>query len=451
MGSTSKFKACYACTNGKRKCDKAQPICGRCNDRDVECRYPVVKRKTLHTPAFTPERSSVTPGVFGFAQIAFSPPTHDVIDLHEWTRSLGNWSSLPAPEIQNESPANTTSSTTLPSHDSIEFFLKPDTWAIRHIPLNTPVFSNSVCMNYVSGIREFFTEWVTSSHSPFIHNQLYADSGLPGTIQDAFTCIVLNNTKTPENETVIDEMLASKMSSLLKSYTAYSQADQNTDDQESLTTREHLARTQALFVHLVLALFSPSIGARASSEQHIQTLLSWTRQLWEVAIRDPEIAPVNNDSGSATTHAIVVDALFDNDPLPRIWRSWVLSESIRRIWLMATSTIGVYLTLRQKWAECHGGIYFTARRDLWDAKSASTWAKAIRRSDPLFVCSLQCESLFLTAKASEVDKMLVNMFTIMWGVERVENWVARTAEPGDDLRVWKGADLPMEKGRMAVI
>ncbi|KAM0354800.1 hypothetical protein ACHAPU_000624 [Fusarium lateritium] len=456
MGSSSKFKACYACTNGKRKCDKAQPVCGRCNDRDAECRYPVIKRKTLHTPAFTPEHSSAAQGVLGFAQIAFSPPANDVIDLQEWTRSLGNWSALPAADLQAESPANTTSSRTLTSQDSIEFFLKPDAWTIRHIPLNTPLFSNSVCMNYVSGIREFFTEWVTNSHSPFIHNQLYADTGLPSAIQDAFTCIILSNSKTPENETIIDEMLASKMSALLKSYPDYSQPNRNTDGQENLTTREHLARTQALFVHLVLALFSPSIGARANSEQHIQALLSWTRQLWEVAIRDPEIAPVTNDSdgsatAAATTHAIVVDALFDNDPLPRIWRSWVLSESIRRIWLMATSTIGVYLTLRQKWAECHGGIYFTARRDLWDAKSASSWAKACRQADPLFVCSLQCESLFLTAKASEVDNMLINMFTIMWGVERVENWVARTAEPGQDLRVWKGADLPMEKGRLAVI
>lgn len=461
MRSASKFKACFACTNGKRKCDKVQPICGRCNDRDVDCRYPPTKRKTLHTSPTPIEpglgNRGTTQGVLSSVQITFSPPAADFVDLHEWTRSLGNWSSLNTTELQNESPANTntTSSTTLSGQDGTEFFLQPDAWTVRHIPLNTPSFSNSVCMNYISGIRDFFTEWVTHSHSPFIHNQLYSDSGLPPAIQDAFTCVTLYNAKTPENETTIEEILASKMSSLLKSHPDHSQSSQDVDIRVNLTTRDHLSRTQALFVHLVLSLFSPSIGARANAEQQIQTLLSWTRQLWEAAIRDPEIAPANSHDEStaamASTHAIVVDALFDNDPLPRIWRSWVLSESVRRIWLMATSTVGVFLTLRQKWAECHGGIYFTARRELWEARSASTWAAACRGTDPLFACSLECESLFLTAKASDVDKMLINMFTIMWGVERVENWIARTTEPGEELRVWKGADLPMEKGRLTVV
>jgi len=116
---------------------------------------------------------------------------------------------------------------------------------------------------------------------------------------------------------------------------------------------------------------------------------------------------------------------------------------------MATSTIGVYLTLKQKWAECHGGIYFTAHKDLWEAKTGFAWAAACRKADPLFICSLDCEGLFLSAKASDVDPMLINLFTIMWGVERVENWVARTCEPGEDVRVWRGTDLPMEKGRIA--
>ncbi|KAM0289885.1 hypothetical protein ACHAO9_005771 [Fusarium lateritium] len=457
MRSASKFKACFACTNGKRKCDKVQPICGRCNDRDVECRYPPTKRKTLHTPPIEPGLGNhhTTQRVLSSAQIAFSPQSTEFVDLNEWTRSLGDWSTLTTTELQNESPANTTSSATPSSQDGTEFFLRPDAWVIRHIPLNTPSFSNSVCMNYISGIRDFFTEWVTYSHSPFIHNQLYADSGLPPAIQDAFTCIILYNSKTTENETVIEEILASKMSSLLKSHPDHSQSGQDADIHVNLTTRDHLSRTQALFVHMILSLFSPSIGARANAEQQIPTLLSWTRQLWESALRDPEVAPANSDNETvaamASTHAIVIDALFDNDPLPRIWRSWVLSESIRRIWLMATSTIGVYLTLRQKWAECQGGIYFTARKELWEARSASTWATACRGTDPLFACSLECESLFLTARAPDVDKMLINMFTIMWGVERVENWVARTSEPGEALRVWKGADLPMEKGRLTVV
>ncbi|KAF4949488.1 hypothetical protein FSARC_13472 [Fusarium sarcochroum] len=484
MGSATKLKACYACTNGKRKCDKAQPVCGRCNDRDVECRYPPTRRKRLHTPAAAtnpPLSDAISHDLLSPAQSELNYSNNDSIDLHQWAKSLANWNNIPvtcAPgacsvpllsghdastpaeqinittELHNESPTHTTGSTTSSDKNSgTEFFLKPDAWTIRHIALNTPAFSYSVCMNYIRGIHTFFTEWVTDSHSPFIHGQLYADLGYPSAIQDAFTCITLHNAKTPANEIVIDQMLASKASLLLKSYqTSGSRNNEDADAQLTLGTREHLSRTQALYVHLVLALFSPSIGARANAEQQIQTLLTWTHQLWEAALRDPDICqPGHGDDGSAAASANIVDALFDGDPLPRLWRCWVLSESIRRIWLMATSTIGVYLTLRQKWAECHGGIYFTARRDFWDAKSASSWAAACRSADPLFLCSLECERLFSTVKASDVDRILINMFTIMWGVERVESWIARTTEPGDVVPAWKGVDHPMRKGNFSVM
>ena len=277
-------------------------------------------------------------------------------------------------------------------------------------------------MNYVKGIHKFFDEWVTSSHSSFMHRQLYADSGYPTSIQDAFACVALDNTKTTTNENIVDDILVSKMAALLKSYPESEAGNQNLD------IREHLARTQALYVHLVLSLFSSSIGVRANGEEQIQTLISWAQQLWKAAHHDPDICQHEDSDGSAvSTTAIVLDAMFDGDTAPRLWRSWVLAESIRRIWLMATSTIGVYLTLKQKWAECHGGIYFTARKDVWDAKSASSWAATCRKGNPLFICSLECESLFLTANASDVDDMLINMFTIMWGAERVENWIERTA------------------------
>ncbi|KAM0551237.1 hypothetical protein ACHAPJ_008582 [Fusarium lateritium] len=309
-------------------------------------------------------------------------------------------------------------------------------------------------MNYIRGIHAFFTEWITDSHSPFIHGQLYADLGYPPAIQDAFTCITLHNAKTPANEIVVDQMLASKVSLLLESYsTSSAQNNQDANAHPTLDTREHLSRTQALYVHMVLALFSPSIGVRANAEQHIQTLLTWTRQLWEAALRDPDICHHGHgeENDSSATDIGLVDALFDGDPLPRLWRSWVLSESIRRIWLLATSTMGVYLTLRQKWAECHGGIYLTARKDFWDAKSASSWAVACRNADPWFVCSLECERLFSNAKAADVDSMLINLFTIMWGVERVESWIARTTEPGQELAIWREAHHPMRKGNFSVI
>ncbi|RGP73093.1 hypothetical protein FLONG3_6408 [Fusarium longipes] len=421
-----KVRACVPCTLGKRRCDRLQPACGRCIDRDVDCSYPPNKRKRSQISAADTEFVS---------QITVNETDNNgLVDLQEWTRSFGNLRTL----LHGDSSSSTTASD---YGDATHFFLKPDAWAIRHIPFTTPVFSNAICMNYVQGIHEFFSEWVANGHSSFMHRQLYADTGYPLVIQDAFACVTLYNVRTPANEDIIDAMISSKASALLGSYAQNNVLDLPPD----LTIREHLARAQALYVHLVLSLFSSSIGARANAEQKIPILLSWIRQLWEAALLDPDICQSeNSDVTVASTSAIVLDAMFDGDTTPRLWRSWVLSESIRRIWLMATSTIGVYLTLRQKWADCQGGIYFTARKDIWNAKSASSWAAACRSSDPLFLCSLEAESLFLTAKAPEVDDLLINLFTIMWGAERVENWFARTADSGQSVRVWRNSG-PVEK------
>ncbi|RSL49001.1 hypothetical protein BHE90_004958 [Fusarium euwallaceae] len=475
MGSARKLKACYACTSGKRRCDKAQPTCGRCEDRDIDCHYPPTKRRRGHTfesdCSNAPCQASTNDGTLDSTTITFSNETDDLIDFDQWTRSLINWNALtddplplshglPLPSVLQEhqvppvpnaqgpsiSPAETqdlaacrpvTSTTTLSSSaKSTKFFLAPESWTIRHLSLSSPTFSSSVFMNYIRGIQTWFTDWVLHCHSPFIHRQLYADTGFPASIQGAFAAISIHNTKTPANEAAIDEILEAQVASLLKSYPdAYPSSSQDIGISRALDTREHLARTQCLFVHLVLGLFSPSIRARANAEKRVQTLLQWTRQLWDAAARDPDICQSPEGDFSVPTRAAAADELFDGDPLPRLWRSWVLSESIRRTWLLATSTIGVYLTMRQSWAECQGGIQFSTRATLWDAESASSWAKRCQNDDPLFICSLDGESLLRTSKAVEVDEMARNLFTVMWGAERVEAWISRTASDKDGVRV----------------
>ncbi|RSL43644.1 hypothetical protein CEP54_015001 [Fusarium duplospermum] len=456
MGSARKLKACYTCTSGKRRCDKAQPKCGRCEDRDIDCHYPPTKRRRGHTFEGNCNngvcQSSTNDSTLDSTTITFSNETDDLVDFDQWTRSLINWNALtddplplshsfPLPSVPQEhqdppvsnaqgpsiSPAETqdlaacqpvTTTTTLSSPaKTVKFFLAPESWTIR-------------------GIQTWFTDWVLHCHSPFIHRQLYADTGFPVSIQGAFIAISIHNTKTPTNEAAIDEILEAQVASLLKSYPdSYPSSSQDIGVSRALDTREHLARTQSLFVHLVLGLFSPSIRARANAEKRVQTLLQWTRQLWDASPRDPDICQGPEGDLSVPTRATTADELFDGNPSPRLWRSWVLSESIRRTWLLATSMIGVYLTMRQSWAECQGGIQFTARANLWDAESASSWAKKCQNTDPLFICSLDGESLFRTSKAVQVDEMARNLFTVMWGAERVEAWISRTASDKDSVRL----------------
>ncbi len=45
MPAIPRQKACIACADSKRRCDKQLPECQRCLDRDVDCTYPQPKRR----------------------------------------------------------------------------------------------------------------------------------------------------------------------------------------------------------------------------------------------------------------------------------------------------------------------------------------------------------------------------------------------------------------------
>jgi hypothetical protein len=240
-------------------------------------------------------------------------------------------------------------------------------------------------------------------------------------MQDAYSSIAMSKTTTPENEHIVDEICSTYLSNLID--------HQNAEFSMAFTvvsTRDHLSRTQALLIHILLALFSSSIYRRARAESLLGTLHMWTNQLWESATQDAMFAsPLLN--GPSVPGDFCVRGI---DPVPELYRAFILSESVRRTWLLCNLATGVYSSLKGEFTEtCGGDIHITTYAELWEAPSSARWEAIARHNDPLFIYSLRGQTLVERGvSASQVDEFARHLFTVMWGMEKVESWIVRTGD-----------------------
>ncbi|KAF6804495.1 RNA polymerase II mediator complex component [Colletotrichum sojae] len=432
MGRRSKQKSCFPCVEAKRRCDRSLPACSRCLEREVDCAYSPVRRPPLPPPPDRPldDESQIAPnrvldaawpGVQGnLNDFVLQGPDMDAFVHALFTSdALGNNSAFaPQPPclgmIDHNSSASSSSST-----EPLRWFLTPPSWHIAHHyhpPDSMP--PAAVLSNFVRGLESWLVRFLRKGHNPFIHRCLYTETTMPRCMQDAFAAVALSQGTTPENEHLVDAASSTYLMDLLAAA-------------PPLTTRAHLARTQALLVHLLLSLFSPSIPRRARAEGLIPTLRVWTRELWDSAALYATAVRAGALQAPGDTIATPDDEDNDeDDPSQRLYRAFILSESVRRTFLLASIATGVYGSLKAAWSEtCGGDVCVTARAALWDAESAARWEAVARAGDPLCLHSLHGYSLVERGvPAAEVDEFLRLLFTFMWGLEKVERWVLNTGD-----------------------
>ncbi|UPL00821.1 hypothetical protein LCI18_011755 [Fusarium solani-melongenae] len=439
MGRRSKQTSCFACVETKRRCDKRLPSCSRCLDRDMVCTYPPVPPSRRRPPP-DPTTIDTAPddgfsGVWapaGFdgdagsdSHVGLVPDSALLDSALAASIMCPSFNFLPTPSSNTmvDPPASVQLTRRF---GDLDWFLQPQAWtvAFHYQPPDTippsPVFSN-----FIRGLQDWLSRFVRNGHNSFIHRHLYSESGYPQCIQDAYSAIAISNAATAENENIIGAISSAHISNLLNSESASSSISFN-----SLSARDHLARTQALLIHILLALFSSSIQRRARAESLMSTLHAWNTQLWESVTQDTTFAPLlrNITPAYGGTH------IGDVDPVPALYRAFVLSESIRRTWLLCNLATGVYNGLRGEFLEgCGGDIQITTHAKLWEAPSSARWEAVARHTDPLFIYSLHGPSLLERGVgAAQVDEFARHLFTVMWGMEKVESWVVRT---GDEVSV----------------
>ncbi|KAJ4218896.1 hypothetical protein NW759_008047 [Fusarium solani] len=398
MGRRSKQTSCFACVETKRRCDKKLPSCSRCLDRDMVCTYPRVPPRR-QGPQSDPAHIETTSDV-GFSGI-WAP-----IDFNGDGDSAGQVGLVPDSALLDSALAAslicpsfnffpTPSSSTMVDPPAsvqltrrfgdLDWFLKPQAWTVAlHYQPPDAIPPASVFSNFIRGLQDWLSRFVRNGHNPFIHRHLYSESGYPQCIQDAYSAIAISNAATAENENIIGAISSAHISNLLNS----------------------------------------------EAESLMSTLHTWNTQLWESINQDTTFAPLlrNITQAYGGTH------IGDVDPVPALYRAFVLSESIRRTWLLCNLATGVYNSLRGEFAEgCGGDIQITTHAKLWEAPSSARWEAVARHADPLFIYSLHGPSLLERGVgAAQVDEFARHLFTVMWGMEKVESWVVRT---GDEVSV----------------
>ncbi|KZL79786.1 rna polymerase ii mediator complex component [Colletotrichum incanum] len=438
MGRRSKQKACFACAEAKRRCDRTLPSCSRCLDKEFDCVYPVVRPRPFLSSS-SPSNSldprlssgwdipSSWPGS-GMAGIALQGPVMDAMDEALFAPSAASGPDTAAATTSSSSSsatnqADTDTASHLSLHaEGLNWFLQSPSWAItyqRSPPTSVP--PAAVFTNFVRGLQSWLVRFLHKGHNPFIHRHLYSETTLPHCMQDAYAAIAIAQTVTSDNEHVVDAVSNSFIMNLLA---AHSTTDPSF--MPLLSTSEHLARTQALLIHLLLSLFSPSISRRAKAESLIDTLRLWARQLWESAAVDATTSPIFPNALSMSCD----QALENDEVVPRLYQAFILSESIRRTFLLTSIATGVYTSLKATWSHgCHGDVCITLRGELWEAPSAARWEAVAKKEDPLFLHSLKGQTLLSRGiRAAEVDEYARLIFTVLWGLEKVEHWVVSTGD-----------------------
>jgi hypothetical protein len=307
--------------------------------------------------------------------------------------------------------------------ENLRWFTAPSTWKlIHHFQPADQEVPPKVFSDFLRGVDSWVSRFQQDGHNPFIHRTLYPPRAIPDCIQDAYAAIAVSRSGTPNNENITESITHSYASKLLAHQAALAEQPFHIS-----TAKDHLARTQALLIHLLLALSSNSLSRQSKAQALLEPLHRWRIDMIATAEQEASLAQLfpctatlaSEDNGWGGG---------DADYVPDLHRAFVICESIRRTCLLCSMTIGIMRALRGDWTVgCGGDIQFTARAGLWDAESSGGWADVARSTDPLFGYSLSGEEMAKRGvRADEVDEFARLLYGLTWGPDKVESWVVRS-------------------------
>jgi hypothetical protein len=383
MATAPETRACRACATAKRRCGKEIPHCLRCRERGVECTY-LSARPTCFVLSegdglFQVEHPVHSRGA-DYSTLSFSP------DLPKFPSDV--FDSLPY----------------------ASWFTSPETWKIDRSLLLEFTSSTVVSLKgLLSKFHRWLTEWVEMRSNPFIHSRLYR-TRFPRSVQDAYTALSCYLHKSTSNEQIMFQIIEDRAKRLVVEHTL--------PPADSL---EHLARVQALLIYQVLCLYDGDIRLRHIAESNIPVLYSCMEQMVEHASN--AICLGSSIISSPHEQTTVGSCLSDIHCENLLWYSWILAESIRRTWLVASGVQGTYLVIQQGRAiPCQGGMMITTRQGAWEAKSAGVWEKLCPEVNVGLMQVAETDRLFAEAAPEDVDDFAMLILQATFGEERLERW-----------------------------
>lgn len=394
--------ACIPCTRAKRKCSKQAPSCHRCSEKKVVCRYPAPRVAPPYDLVFAQDGAvSIIPAPLDMNPLPTPPSQIGEQEQEQQLIPVSHRSAAPATADPLQNP----------------WFLSPSSWTIDHHTgsISSQIYFSDEALTYFIGqLHSWLKQWTAEGHCPFIHPQLWR-THLPESIQDVFTSLAAYHSKTPATEKIVLRIIETRVNNLVEGYNAGNAGDFGV---VMLDTACHLARTQALLIYKIIRLFDGDIRARAQAEKNIDTIALWARQLWQSA----SLALSSSHQKESLDRGPVDTQLQTDGSFTSTWQAWIFSESIRRTYLTATLAEAVYMTLKQGWAPCPGGIIFSAGAGLWDAPSPYSWRKQYQENLVHTIRCIDGEQVFSSAKTTDVDEFAHAILIVSYGLERFERW-----------------------------
>jgi hypothetical protein len=305
-----------------------------------------------------------------------------------------------------------------------DWFLAPETWRISH-RVDTPAadaVGKATMKKYVAVLQSWFECWVTTGSNPFIHSRLYS-ANFPACVQVAYATLASYIHRTPANTDTVLQIIEDRSNDLLQENGAVLNrvgAEEWADGREQdVDLFAQLTRLHALMVYQIIGLFDGDIRSRHVAEGHMAVQDSWAGKLIHSAAK-----------ALSNTHAVATH-LIGCLPKPSTysqqqWYLWILSESIRRTWLVAVSLSPVFSALQQRWSACPGGIMYTNRSGLWNAASATEWEKQCLGRNVAFLQRFECARLFDDAEPADIDEFGTAMLDMTFNGELLEKWRDRS-------------------------
>ncbi|KAI2627934.1 hypothetical protein GGS26DRAFT_582849 [Hypomontagnella submonticulosa] len=424
-------KACAACTKAKRPCSKRLPGCDRCERKSILCRYPPINQTAREYavanigPAATEEESA--------PQKAVATASPSPIHIVSFDPCYEAW---PGEHHHPCATGLAKSTKTLPL--GRDWFYSSDSWLIARS--STPAFTSqsldiTALKDFVGTVQGWLRRWAATGRSPFMHHRLYKDK-MPRCVQDAYTVLTTYFARTPENSELCFQIVRDRAAELIEdAQRATSVITPGMGPTTELADipigtplgpAEHLARVHALFVYQMIGLFDGDIVMRAAAEHRMLTLTTWLVEMWNSAELDAHLYETvltlgedghNNDDSSL--------AAADANELAA-WKRWIVSESIRRVWLLGTIVQSIYELLKTGWSHCPGSVNWTPRAGLWDAPDQYAWTKLVADGPgPLFIPSLRADLLYREAAPADVDEFGHAILVAEFGLDGMAKWKAR--------------------------
>lgn len=431
---------------------------------------------------------------------AIGPLRPSLVEDHEWTLPTadealplgstgvefndgmsGIWPDISTSSATEERPGIQASV----DSSSLPWFLQPESWALHHTNHDPGCVRDIELEPSIEHIRLMLQTWLETGHNHFIHRKLYiTGTQLPGYLQDAYLTLSAYTHCTSETRNIVTQIAEAKLAALVEE-TVTSEGPDSRQGASSTTADVlcHLSRVQALFTHLFIHLFDRSVRQRSKAEKHLHLLRRWVREIYAMAQRfrgashnkTPDLASqINAITSSRSSDTLEDDRHFStllarqqdatqqprvvwhlhpstlaaeqtDDALQDLWRSWIIAESVRRTYTVVDTIINVYEIMTQGWADCQGGLLFTARKAAWDADSAVRWAQTVGLGDdgaavgdekegrgqiPLFVPALRPEEVMAQCSARDVDDFAITCWAFIVGQEKINGWIDRSGERG---------------------